>query len=429
MSSSEKGNLRNSTAGDTSTPADLPPSYEHTILPNTNPWTDSPSSQSQLPQRTTTPLSVPSQNPLSALSRLTTVSFAKYRIRDSKLSEDHTVITTTNPELTSSSHSPSTSQQQQRALLKFIREQARLPPKPIMVIRGTHVHGNAVVDFDLKLNLTSMLDLDWGGTESGGGRMMVKSYQHGSSNGSPRQMTREEMNMPELDLWAKKFCEDKAENRSFALRRSTPNLPIALLEGYARNLLAMIKYRGKLHVEFPLEYSDVVVQRKSSNWFTNMLRLYPTKKYEVVVVEWPVIGTVTLENGGQGDTDDTAVSAALTAAAGLNGPSSSSPTSSRPANQRTATGTGTANAEPASSASSTSSTSSSNPTSSGPGHGGDRTGLPPLIAQEWWREWQFAIRNAALSGRKGWVTLEDWMEAKMGMREKERAKEWGVDHE
>ncbi|KIW32475.1 uncharacterized protein PV07_04020 [Cladophialophora immunda] len=427
MSSSEKRNLRSTAVVDPSTPTDLPPSYEHTVLPNTNPWTDSPSSQSPRPPRTSssTPLCVPSQNPLSALSRLTTVSFAKYRIRDSRLSEDQKVTTTTNPELTSSSHSSSTSQQQQRTLLKFIREQACLPPKPIMVIRGTHVHGSTVVDFDLKLNLTSMLDLDWGGNESGGGRVKVKRYQHGSSNGSPKQMTREEMDMSPLELWAKKFCEDKAENRSFTLHRSTPNLPIALLEGHARTLLAMAKYRGKVHVEFPVQYSDVVIQRKSSNWFTNMLRLYPTKKYEVVDVEWPVIGTTADDPSGQADADEAA------AGAGLNAPSSSSPTSSRPAYQSTGTGTapGPADAQPASSASSTSSSSSSNPATSGAGDGNDRTGLPSLIAQEWWREWQFAIRNAALSGRKGWVTVEDWVEAKMGMREKERAKEWGVDHE
>ncbi|KAH0837239.1 hypothetical protein AYO21_08107 [Fonsecaea monophora] len=424
MSPLEKRSLQNTLVVDSSTPTDLPPSYEHTVLPSTNPWTDSPSSQNQVPQRTSTPLSVPSQNPLVALSRLKTVSFAKYRVRDSKLSEDQTVTTTTNPELTSSSTSSSTSQQQQRTLLKFIREQASLPPKPIIVIRGTHGNGSTVVDFDLKLNLTTMLDLDWGGTESGGGRVKVKRYQHGSSNGSPKQMTREEMNMSPLELWTKRFCEDKAENRSFALHRSTPNLPIALLEGYARNLLATVKYRGKLHVEFPIQYSDVVIQRKSSNWFTNMLRLYPTKKYEVVEVEWPVIGTVADDHGGgQGDSGETA------AARGLNAPSSSPPPSSRPAYQRTGTGAGTTAAEPTSSASSTSSSSSSHPTGSGPGEGSDRTGLPSLIAQEWWREWQFAIRNAVLSGRKGWVTVEDWMEAKMGMREKERAREWGVDHE
>ncbi|KIW91505.1 uncharacterized protein Z519_07471 [Cladophialophora bantiana CBS 173.52] len=422
MASSEKRSLQSTGVADSSsTPTDLPPSYEHTVLPNSNPWTDSPSSQSQPPQQpasATAPLSIPSQNPLSALSRLTTVSFAKYRIRDSKLSEDQTVTTTTNPELTSSSHSSSTSQKQQKTLLRFIREQACLPPKPIMVIRGTHVHVNTVVDFELKLNLTSMLDLDRGGTESGRGRLKVKRYQHGSSNGSPKQMTREEMNMSPLELWAKKFCEDRAENRSFALHRSTPNLPTALLEGHVRTLLALMKYRGKLHVEFPVQYSDVVIQRKSSNWFTNILRLYPTKKYEVVDVEWPVVGTATTtDHERQTDTADE-TEATTSAVAGPNA-SSSSPSSPV---------TTTAPTEPASSASSTSTSGGG-----GPGEGeataSDRTGLPSLIAQEWWREWQFAIRNAVLSGRRGWVTVEDWVEAKMGMREKERAKEWGGDYE
>jgi hypothetical protein len=52
-----------------------------------------------------------------------------------------------------------------------------------------------------------------------------------------------------------------------------------------------------------------------------------------------------------------------------------------------------------------------------------------LIAQAWWREWQFSIWNSVLAGKKGWVTVEDWIEAKMGLREMERPKEWGVDYE
>jgi hypothetical protein len=40
-----------------------------------------------------------------------------------------------------------------------------------------------------------------------------------------------------------------------------------------------------------------------------------------------------------------------------------------------------------------------------------------------------AIRNGVLGGKKGWVTVEEWVEAKMGVREKEKSKDWGVDYE
>jgi hypothetical protein len=109
-----------------------------------------------------------------------------------------------------------------------------------MVIRGTHLgsgtqHGSTIVDFELKFNLTSFLELSSPtDDDSGSGqdqsrigeavragatgrrsdsKLKVKRYQHGSSNGSPKQLSREERNMSALELWVKKFCDDKAENR------------------------------------------------------------------------------------------------------------------------------------------------------------------------------------------------------------------------
>lgn len=45
---------------------------------------------------------------------------------------------------------------------------------------------------------------------------------------------------------------------------------------------------------------------------------------------------------------------------------------------------------------------------------------------EWWGTWSYAVRNAILSGRRGWVGGEDWIEANMGWREEERREEWGA---
>ncbi len=101
-----------------------------------------------------------------------------------------------------------------------------------MVIKGTHISGTTaqpVVDFELKFNLTSLLDLgendDGNGSRSqsvagpaadtsrSAGKVSVTRYQHGSSNGSTKHLSREERNLSPVELWVKKFCEDKAENR------------------------------------------------------------------------------------------------------------------------------------------------------------------------------------------------------------------------
>ncbi|KIW66774.1 hypothetical protein PV04_06069 [Phialophora macrospora] len=431
---------------DTYLPIDSPPSYENIILPASNPWTDTPLASSQHlhhnvqsqspPQRLShPPPSIPSLNPLSALSRLSTIPFSKYRVRDAKLSDDQTALTTTSPDLTSSGSNTTPAAQVQRNVTGFIAEQASLPPKPIMIIRGTHLgsgtqHGTTIVDFELKFNLTSLLDLgetgatDANATAANSGsssrsntttnppwKLKIKRYQPGSTSGSPKQLSREERDMSPLELWAKKFCEDKAENRSFTLSRQCSSLPTAFLEGHARNLLASTKYRGNVSVTFPTHHSSVTILRKSTNWFTNMLRLYPTKKYEVVSVEWPLVGT----SAAATPTDN--------ASAGVGA-------DTHPTLQRNGTNVSVVSEPDGEAASSASSTSSQNQNAPGSADAAcDQTGLPALVAQAWWREWHFAVRNSVLSGRKGWVTVEDWIEAKMGVREKERPKEWGVDYE
>jgi hypothetical protein len=45
--------------------------------------------------------------------------------------------------------------------------------------------------------------------------------------------------------------------------------------------------------------------------------------------------------------------------------------------------------------------------------------------QEWFRIWKEPIRNAVLAKRKGYVTVEDWNDAVMGVKVSEREKGWG----
>ncbi|EXJ92820.1 hypothetical protein A1O3_01374 [Capronia epimyces CBS 606.96] len=358
MPSNKKANLQAAANLNTSAAAqDLPPSYETTVLPIPRPSAGTTSAPS-------IPISIPSQNPLEALSRLTTIDFAKYRVPDSTLSDDCTTVTTSRPELTGT----------QYALIKFIYEQAALPPKPLMVVRGTHTENTsttAIVDFELKINLTSLLDTDrdrgagLDGTRSSK-RIRVKPFQNASSSSSssPKQpgssRTERETTLGPLEQWVKKFCEDKAENKSFTIHRVAKNLPTSMLEGMVRTLIAATRYRGTVAVEFPVQYADVTVRRQSGNWFVNMLRLYRFTRYEVVESRWDLAGLSSQTAGAGGSAF--APGAATT----------------------------------------------------------EQTRRAGLIAQEWWREWEPAISNAVLARKQGWITIEDWIEARMGVREKER---------
>lgn len=44
----------------------------------------------------------------------------------------------------------------------------------------------------------------------------------------------------------------------------------------------------------------------------------------------------------------------------------------------------------------------------------------------WWNEWKDAIRGAVLAKRRGWVTVEDYMEFMMGPRKDlKQIRDWG----
>ncbi|KEF59902.1 uncharacterized protein A1O9_04750 [Exophiala aquamarina CBS 119918] len=422
MPSSEKANLqahfnRQSQAeAPSSTPGDLPPAYENTVV-STNTSNSHPTSPSHLRARTrprpnSAPINTPSQNPLKTLSRLSSLNLSSYGVRDAKLSDDHTTLTTSRDELATT----------QYALAKFIHDQAALPPKPVMVIRGTHAsygtHGGTAVDFELKLNLMGMLDLESDGPDfdgTGRSRLRVKAFPHqqqqaGSSSSSSQQglgstptpttttttatsssslsssplfkrSSSTNPNLNPLDCWIQKFTSHsstKADNRSFTLTRVTLNMPRAILEGHVRTLIAATKYRGKVTVEFPVLHSTVTVERHNGNWFTNLLNITPTKTFDVVQSVWSIGGEPGQRETGDGELVEFAES-----------------------DERGGERDDTA----------------------------DRNARAGLVAQEWWSEWQGAIWNAVLAGRHGWITVEDWLEASMGVRQKDKGKEWGVDYQ
>ena len=80
------------------------------------------------------------------------LEFTDYHLPPSTVSEDKTTCTTTDGQLTSDPH----------VLYEFLRQQLRMPPRPVVRILGTHPDwcyswGNTKVDFDLMLDVTPLI--------------------------------------------------------------------------------------------------------------------------------------------------------------------------------------------------------------------------------------------------------------------------------
>lgn len=84
---------------------------------------------------------------------------------------------------------------QPRGLTEFLHQQAALPPKPLIKIKGQHKeHGGTKIDFDLKINMTSLI------MRPGADRWNYISIEGGLV----------------LDEWARRFCLDKSETKRCA---------------------------------------------------------------------------------------------------------------------------------------------------------------------------------------------------------------------
>jgi hypothetical protein len=349
-------------------PAEEPPSYTNATTSVTTP---------SRPQRPATP---PRQryNPIEALSLLSSIRFQSYPIPNSTIDPKRTVTTTTYAPFYSSPSS----------LTKLLIEQSNLPPRPLIRIRGTHVNSSTqtVVDFDLVLNLTTLLDLqsprqasdESSSNTQAPARIHFKELpidtQSSSSGGS--RLFRREKDRPEtspLTKWATKFTTDKSENKSFYLMRVIPHaIPLQqTLEGSIRTLLHTLQYRGKVEVTFPTQYESIIVQKKPGNWFVSMLNLHPEKKYDVLESHFQFRGHPVAPSSEDGND-------------ALSPQQGKAHMKAAEANARS-------------------------------------------LAEEWWNDWREVVRNGVLRGSKGRLGVEEWIEMSMGRRIGDRGREWGVD--
>ncbi|KAJ3944178.1 uncharacterized protein N0V96_005703 [Colletotrichum fioriniae] len=93
----------------------------------------------------------------------------------------------------------------------------------------------------------------------------------------------------ELDEWCRRFIEDPAPVKSFALERVVANLDTLYIEGQIRSLIASTQYKGQINISFPVTHAKVKVKsaEKPSKLYMGMKNLFTSKhKYEVVQSEW-----------------------------------------------------------------------------------------------------------------------------------------------
>ena len=125
----------NSTSNNDGRPAEPPPYSISSFVPISSISSSPSQPRGNLPNGSSF---IQSRSPF--LPRL---NYTKYSIPESALSKDGTTITTYHPAFTSNSE----------ALVRFIREQAALPPLPYIHIVGGQQDSCTNPDFDIKLNM------------------------------------------------------------------------------------------------------------------------------------------------------------------------------------------------------------------------------------------------------------------------------------
>ncbi|KAF2840366.1 hypothetical protein M501DRAFT_1015422 [Patellaria atrata CBS 101060] len=203
----------------------------------------------------------------SSIPGMPNLDFSKYQIPESKLSDDRVTLTTTLSVLSSDP----------RVLERMIKEQAALPPKPLIRIRGSHTDFGAkqVVDFDLRLNMI---------------RYFIPARENWNYIKLKTQAKTGKSSGEQLADWCKRYCKDNNTIKSFALNREVINWNTDYIEGRIRSLLASVSYRGHVDITFPVTHSQVIVHSapKMNRLFNSLLSaVVDNKKYEVIRAYWP----------------------------------------------------------------------------------------------------------------------------------------------
>ncbi|KAA8641972.1 hypothetical protein EYZ11_006249 [Aspergillus tanneri] len=263
------------------------------LCPNQNPENGTTDCDSSLPAYSELPAPMNSTPPTLSPQSLTItpglppINLSQYFIPDASVSKDETTITISSTHLCTN----------ESALTDFLTTQAALPPHPQIHLTGVHdVYGEREVDFDIHISLFRYLipsenpPLNY--------IKIIGPDELAFRGDSTRTI------LPHVDgglkEWARRFCHDSSPSKEFVLERAVPNWNTPLLEGLIRNLLASLKYQGRVTIEFPITQSKVVVttQPQDGSILPRLLSLVrETKRYAVVQSVWPYanVGTSSME--------------------------------------------------------------------------------------------------------------------------------------
>ena len=133
------------------------------------------------------------------------INLEAYRLPQSVLSQDHVQLTTTS----------STYFENAQSLVQLVRDQALLPPRPLIHIKGSHseygkAYGADKIDFELSLDMTPLLVGD--GLHQASHLRLAPLSDNGISITDEKHSLKENRET-DLELWADKFCRDPAVSK------------------------------------------------------------------------------------------------------------------------------------------------------------------------------------------------------------------------
>ncbi|KAL2867387.1 MFS transporter [Aspergillus lucknowensis] len=274
-------------------PTDEPPSYDQAAAQSpTRQYRDNPLAPPETAYR------IPAQRPY--------VSFAAAKRLSGAVTLDH--------QLSASAE----------ALEEFIDRQTRLPPRPCLIISGSHQESRndgktkkseTVTDFNFRIDLTRTL-LRYSGPDERGQRWSstsvigdfdgIKAYRGGrcrSTNKTGRIALPEgdegerlmdlenAQDVPGIKGWCERFCNDSASVKSFTYRRFLDGFNFEPMRSAFISHIRSTGYQGHIHITSTL--SNGVVTIYSPHWI-NRLRNNPWVYYPCVILQlwiltWPVI--------------------------------------------------------------------------------------------------------------------------------------------
>ncbi|KAI7973604.1 hypothetical protein EIK77_004210 [Talaromyces pinophilus] len=176
--------------------------FDQTFTSEPPPYS-SPVSNTAIPRRPIRTAAAPVTS-TSTSATFPLIDFSKYTIPDSSLSKDGSTISTYHPAFSTNPAS----------LVRFIQEQAALPPLPYIHILGDD-NGGLQRDFDIKINMLPMFL-----NQTGNGNQNRWNYVKLVADGESAYRGRSDAGISPtvkggLDEWAKRFCKEGSAVKSY----------------------------------------------------------------------------------------------------------------------------------------------------------------------------------------------------------------------